>query len=97
MKIMSPQNFTLVCVCVFFAAGAFAAETNSISTPPTTEAATQAVVNSNLQIQEQLHATLLAIESSRQQAEVEAATNTRWRERRSSSSNSKIASTFMTR
>ena len=76
MKIMSPQNFTLVCVCVFFAAGAFAAETNSISTPPTTEAATQAVVNSNLQIQEQLHATLLAIESSRQQAEVEAATNT---------------------
>jgi tetratricopeptide (TPR) repeat protein len=76
MKMMSRQNFTLVFVSVFLAARAFTAETNSVSTPPTTEAVTQAVVNSNLQIQEQLHATLLAIESSRQQAEAEAATNT---------------------
>ncbi len=72
---MSRQNFTLVCVGVFFAARAFAAETDTISAPPPTDTTTQAVVNSNLQIQEQLHATLLAIENSRRQAEAEAATN----------------------
>jgi len=76
MNIASRLNIPLVCVCVFWGARAFTAETNSVSTPPAADAATQAVVNSNLQIQEQLHATLLAIASSRQQAEAEAATNT---------------------
>jgi tetratricopeptide (TPR) repeat protein len=76
MNILSRLNFLLVCAGIFLGARAFTAETDLISTPPTADTATQAVVNSNLQIQEQLHATLLAIESSRQQAEAEAATNT---------------------
>jgi len=65
----------LVCTCVFWGARAFTAETDSIPTPPSAETTTQAVVNGYLQIQEQLHATLLAIETNRQQAEAEAATN----------------------
>ena len=65
----------LVCACVFFGARAFTAETDSISPPPSADTATQAMANGYLQIQEQLHATLLAIDNSRRQAEAEAATN----------------------
>ena len=75
MNIMSRLNFMLVCAVRFRGARAFAAETDSVSPPPSADAATQAVVNGYLQIQEQLHATLLAIENNRQQAEAEAATN----------------------
>lgn len=75
MNIISRLNFTLVCACIFLGARVFSAETDPISTPPAADTATQAVVNSNLQIQEQLHATLLAIESNRREAEAEAATN----------------------
>jgi tetratricopeptide (TPR) repeat protein len=75
MNIISRLNFTLVCACIFLGARGFSSETDPISTPPAADTATQAVVNSNLQIQEQLHATLLAIESNRREAEAEAATN----------------------
>jgi tetratricopeptide (TPR) repeat protein len=75
MNMMSRLNFMLVCACVFFGARAFAAETDPVSPPPPTDPATQAVVNGYLQIQEQLHATLLAIDNNRRQAEAEAATN----------------------
>lgn len=75
MNIISRLNFTLVCACILLGTRAFTAETDPISTPPAADTATQAVVNSNLQIQEQLHATLLAIESNRREAEAEAATN----------------------
>jgi len=68
-------NFLLVCVCVSLGARAFAAESELVSPPPATDATTQAVVNGYLQIQEQLHATLLAIDNSRREAEAEAATN----------------------
>jgi len=76
MNIISRLNFMLVCACVFFDAQAFTAETNSVSPPPSADTATQAMANGYLQIQEQLHATLLAIDNSRRQAEAEAATNT---------------------
>jgi tetratricopeptide (TPR) repeat protein len=75
MNIISRLNFTLACACILLGTRAFSAETDPISTPPAADTATQAVVNSNLQIQEQLHATLLAIESNRREAEAEAATN----------------------
>jgi len=75
MKIMPRFNFVLVCTSVLLGAPAFTAETNSLPAPPSVDTATQAVVNGNLQIQEQLHATLLAIENNRQQAEAVAATN----------------------
>jgi len=64
-----------MCACVLGSVQAFPAETNSVAMPPSTEATTQAVVNGYLQIQEQLHAAQLAIDSSRRQAEMEAATN----------------------
>ncbi|MGD0251747.1 MAG: tetratricopeptide repeat protein [Verrucomicrobiota bacterium] len=72
---MSRLNFMLVCACVFWGARAFTAETDSVSPPQMTDATTQAVVNGYLQIQEQLHATQLAIDNSRREAEAEAATN----------------------
>jgi tetratricopeptide (TPR) repeat protein len=75
MNMMSRLNFLLVCACILGAAQAFAAEPDPIAMPPAADTTTQAVVNGNLQIQEQLHATLLAIESSRREAEAEAATN----------------------
>jgi tetratricopeptide (TPR) repeat protein len=75
MKIISRLDFLLVCACVCSGAPAFTAETDLVSPPPAAEASTQAVVNGNLQIQEQLHATLLAIDNSRREAEAEAATN----------------------
>ena len=76
MNIVSRLNILLVCVGVLGGARAFTAETNSVSPPPSSEASTQAVVNGYLQIQEQLHATLLAIDNSQREAEAEAATNT---------------------
>lgn len=75
MNIMSRLNFVLACACALLGARILATETNPISTPQPADTATQAVVNGYLQIQEQLHATLLAIETNRQQAEAEAATN----------------------
>jgi tetratricopeptide (TPR) repeat protein len=75
MNIISRYNFMLVCACIFFCARAFTAETDSVSPPQSAGAATQAMVNGYLQIQEQLHATQLAIDNSRRQAEAEAATN----------------------
>jgi len=76
MNIVSRLNILLVCVGVLGGARAFTAETKSVSPPPSSEASTQAVVNGYLQIQEQLHATLLAIDNSQREAEAEAATNT---------------------
>ena len=72
-----PLKFFTVCAGAFLAARIFAADTNSISSTaaPTAEAVTQAVVNGYLQIQEQLHATQLAIQDNREQAAAEAATN----------------------
>jgi tetratricopeptide (TPR) repeat protein len=80
MNIMVRLNFLLVCAGVVLGAQLFATETNLVSPPlvspsPATDSMTQAVANGYLQIQEQIHATLLAIEDSRQQAEAEAATN----------------------
>jgi tetratricopeptide (TPR) repeat protein len=75
MNILSRLNFMLVCACVFIGAPAFAAETDLVSPPPPADATTQAMANGYLQIQEQLHATQLAIDNSRREAEAEAATN----------------------
>ncbi|MGA3283271.1 MAG: tetratricopeptide repeat protein [Verrucomicrobiota bacterium] len=73
---MSRLNLMLVCTCVLSGARVFAAETNPVTPPQSVDAATQAMANGYLQIQEQLHATQLAIDNSRRQAEAEAATNT---------------------
>jgi len=75
MNMISRLNFMLMCACIFFGARAFGAETGLVSPPPSVDGTTQAVVNGYLQIQEQLHATLLAIDDNRRQAEAEAATN----------------------
>jgi len=75
MNIVSRLNILLVCVGVLGGARGFTAETDLVSPPQSTAAPTQAMVNGYLQIQEQLHATLLAIETNRLQAEAEAATN----------------------
>ena len=75
MNITSRLNLALVCAGALLGAQVPAAETNSVSTLPPVDTSTQAVANGYLQIQEQLHATLLAIETNRQQAEAEAATN----------------------
>jgi tetratricopeptide (TPR) repeat protein len=55
----------------------FAAETNSVSSPPPAEAATPVAITMNgyLQIQEQLHATQLSLESNREEAAVTAQRN----------------------
>jgi tetratricopeptide (TPR) repeat protein len=75
MNITSRLNFVLVCAGTLLGAQVPAAETNPVSTLQPVDTSTQAVANGYLQIQEQLHATLLAIETNRQQAEAEAATN----------------------
>ncbi len=66
-------------VCAGFAVGTrlFAAETNSFSPPPPVGAAAPATVTMNgyLQMQEQLHAVQLSIESNRQEAAVTAQRN----------------------
>jgi tetratricopeptide (TPR) repeat protein len=66
--------FLITCACFVWGARIFAAETNSVTAPPATMD-TQALANSYLQIQEQLHDTQLAIESNRQAAAVEARRN----------------------
>jgi tetratricopeptide (TPR) repeat protein len=65
----------LVCACILSGARAFSAETDPVSPPQSADTVTQAMANGYLQIQEQLHATQLAIDNSRRQAEAEAATN----------------------
>ncbi len=65
----------LVCACVFGGAQAFTAESESVAPAQSADTVTQAMANGYLQIQEQLHATLLAIETNRLQAEADAATN----------------------
>ena len=75
MNITSRLNLAVACAGALLGAQVLATETNPVSPPPSAEISTQAVANGYLQIQEQLHATLLAIESNRQQAEAEAATN----------------------
>ena len=66
-------------VCLGFALGAriFADDTNAVSPPPTAEAAAPGAVTMNgfLQIQEQLHATQLSIESNHQEAAMTAQRN----------------------
>jgi tetratricopeptide (TPR) repeat protein len=75
MNNKSRLNFMLVCACALLSARALATETNSVSSLQSADTTTQAMVNGYLQIQEQLHATLLVIETNRQQAAAEAATN----------------------
>jgi tetratricopeptide (TPR) repeat protein len=65
----------MICAGAVLAAQVFAADTNSISPSSMPDAVTQATMNGVLQIQEQLHATQLAIADSREQAAAEAATN----------------------
>jgi tetratricopeptide (TPR) repeat protein len=68
-------NFLIACACVVFGAQVFAAETNSISPPPPADATAQSVLNGYLQIQEQLHATQIALENSREEAAAAAQRN----------------------
>jgi tetratricopeptide (TPR) repeat protein len=75
MNIIPRFNFMLVCACILSGARAFPAETDPVSPPQSADTVTQAMANGYLQIQEQLHATQLAIDNSRRQAEAEAATN----------------------
>ncbi|HEX3856881.1 MAG TPA: tetratricopeptide repeat protein [Verrucomicrobiae bacterium] len=71
MNLISHKKVSLVCACLFWGAQVFAAETNSVSAPAMTDAATQNVMNGYLQIQAQLHDAQLAIEDSRQQMAAE--------------------------
>jgi tetratricopeptide (TPR) repeat protein len=67
-------NFLIACLCVVFGARVFADETNSISPPPS-DATVQNALNGYLQIQEQLHATQIALENSREEAAAAAQRN----------------------
>jgi len=69
------MKFFTICAGLFLAARIFAAETASVTPPTAPDATTQAVMNGYLQIQEQLHATQLAIADSREEAAAESATN----------------------
>jgi tetratricopeptide (TPR) repeat protein len=68
-------NFFIVCLGLALAAPIFAAETNPVSAPQTNDAISQVAANGYLQIQEQLHATQLSIESNRQAAAAAAQRN----------------------
>lgn len=68
-------HFLVVCACFALGTRGFAAETNQVASTQTTDSATQNVANGYLLIQEQLHATQLAIENNRQAAEAEARRN----------------------
>lgn len=68
-------HFFAVCACFVFCARIFAAETNPVVSTQTTDNSAQNVANGFLLIQEQLHATQLAIENNRQEAEAEAKRN----------------------
>jgi tetratricopeptide (TPR) repeat protein len=74
-KIFRP-HFLVVCACFVFGARIFAAETNPVVSSQTTDITAQNTANGYLLIQEQLHATQLAIENNRQAAEAEAKRNT---------------------
>ncbi|HEY3932692.1 MAG TPA: tetratricopeptide repeat protein [Verrucomicrobiae bacterium] len=73
MNVMFRPIFLIVCACVFFATQIFAAETNPVVSSQTPDA--QNAANGYLLIQEQLHATQLAIENNRQEAEAAAKRN----------------------
>jgi tetratricopeptide (TPR) repeat protein len=68
-------GFLVVCAGLVFGARVFAAETNPVVSPQTTDLTAQNAANSFLLIQEQLHATQLAIETNRQAAEADAKRN----------------------
>ena len=71
------RKFFAMCAGAVLATQVFAADTNSMQTPPpASDAATQALINGYLQIQQQLHATQMAVEDTRQQNAADAATNT---------------------
>jgi tetratricopeptide (TPR) repeat protein len=70
MNALFSPKFLIVCACVIFSAKIFAAETNSLVSSQTPDA--QNAANGYLLIQEQLHATQLAIETNRQEAEAAA-------------------------
>jgi len=72
MNAMLRPTFLIVCACVIFGARIFAAETNLVSTPQSPDVTVQNAANGYLLIQEQLHATQLAIENNRQEAEAAA-------------------------
>ena len=74
MKLMSFKNFNWF-ACAFFGARIFAAETNSVSPAQPADATAQNALNAYLQIQEQLHATQLSVEKSREEAAVAARRN----------------------
>jgi tetratricopeptide (TPR) repeat protein len=71
MNMIFRPIFPMVCALIIFGAQAFAAETNSVSAPATTDAGTQSTLNGYLQIQAQLHDAQLAIEDSRREAATE--------------------------
>ncbi|MGD1088723.1 MAG: hypothetical protein ABR955_08355 [Verrucomicrobiota bacterium] len=68
-------HFLVVCAGFVFGARIFAAETNPVISPQMTDITAQNAANGYLLIQEQLHATQLAIENNRQAAEAEAKRN----------------------
>lgn len=68
-------HFAVACACFVFGGRIFAAETNPVVSTQMTDSTTQSVANGFLLIQEQLHATQLAIENNRQEAEAEAKRN----------------------
>jgi len=65
----------LACVALVLGARLFAAETNSIVPPTPADATAQSAMNGYLQIQQQLHDTQMAIESSRAEAAAAAQRN----------------------
>jgi tetratricopeptide (TPR) repeat protein len=67
--------FFVICACLVFGAPLFAAETNGAASTQAVDTSAQNAANSFLLIQEQLHATQLAIENNRQAAEAEARRN----------------------
>jgi tetratricopeptide (TPR) repeat protein len=70
MNVLFRPKILIVCACVIFSANIFATETNSVISSQTPDA--QNAANGYLLIQEQLHATQLAIENNRQEAEAAA-------------------------
>jgi tetratricopeptide (TPR) repeat protein len=72
MNFMSRIKIFLVCIGLVLGARIFAADTNSLSPA---DLAAQNAVNAYLQVQEQLHETQMAIESSREEAAAAAQRN----------------------
>ena len=71
---LSPSLITLICLIAFVTTGLFAADTNSPSSAADTTNS-QDTLRAYLQLQEQLHATQLAIEHNREEADAAAAHN----------------------